>query len=191
MSLICCLISVSSLRIVPKPFQTAQLENPLPGRLALLQRCTGQFTGPSSRASPPDVKFAQGDFALPMFIHANQEASKRFVKIEPVLEAWLKPYWGQTQGWIVSQDPWGRRKALVVDRARAGITDWPPNALRHSYASYHLAHFSDASRLALEMGHTSPHLIFRFYRGVVLPEHAVRYWNLYPAAAAAAVKVVF
>jgi len=34
---------------------------------------------------------------------------------------------------------------------RAGITAWPSNALRHSFASYYLAHFQDAARLALEL----------------------------------------
>ena len=38
---------------------------------------------------------------------------------------------------------------------------------RHSYASYHLAHFGDAAQLALEMGHTSPHMIFKHCRELV------------------------
>jgi integrase/recombinase XerD len=45
-------------------------------------------------------------------------------------------------------------KQLRAVRKAAGITDWPDNALRHSFASYHLAHFKDAAALALEMGHT-------------------------------------
>ena len=34
---------------------------------------------------------------------------------------------------------------------RAGIGKWPTNALRHSFASYHLAKFQDAPALALQM----------------------------------------
>jgi len=33
-----------------------------------------------------------------------------------------------------------------------------------AYASYHLAHFKDAARLALEMGHTDTSMIFGHYR---------------------------
>jgi integrase len=113
-----------------------------------------------------------------------KSASKRFVKMEPVLLAWLAPYRGMAEGFVAPQDHWEGRK--MADRQAAGIEQWPPNALRHSYASYHLAHFSDAARLSLELGHTSAHLIFKHYRELVLPEEAARYWNLYPAAVAAA-----
>jgi hypothetical protein len=37
----------------------------------------------------------------------------------------------------------------------AGIGHWPRNALRHSFASYHIAHFRDAAALALKMGHAT------------------------------------
>ena len=40
-----------------------------------------------------------------------------------------------------------RRRA----RSAAGIDEWPQNALRHSFASYNLAHFNDAAGLALEL----------------------------------------
>ena len=41
-----------------------------------------------------------------------------------------------------------------MDEARkaAGIVQWPQNALRHGFASYHLAHFNDAALLALGVG---------------------------------------
>jgi hypothetical protein len=34
---------------------------------------------------------------------------------------------------------------LEATRVAAGIKRWPSNALRHSFASYHLAHFNDAA----------------------------------------------
>jgi len=42
--------------------------------------------------------------------------------------------------------------------------EWPDNALRHSFASCHLAHFKDAAVLALETGHTDSGMIFDHYR---------------------------
>jgi hypothetical protein len=60
------------------------------------------------------------------------------------------------------------------------LTAWPQNGLRHSFASYHLAKHQDASKLALEMGHTSARLIFDAYREVVRPEEANRYWQIKP-----------
>jgi integrase len=71
---------------------------------------------------------------------------------------------------------------LDAARAAAGITDWPDNALRHSFASYHLAHFNNSAALALEMGHTDSGMIFNHYRQLVRPKDAERYWNITPAA---------
>jgi hypothetical protein len=70
---------------------------------------------------------------------------------------------------------------LDASREAAGIDDWPDNALRHSFASYQLAHFKDAPALALEMGHTDSGLIFNHYRQLVGPKEAERYWNIRPA----------
>lgn len=72
-------------------------------------------------------------------------------------------------------------RRLIADRANAGLKYWPPNALRHSFASYFLAHFQDAARLALELGHTSQDLIFRHYRELVKPAQAAKYWDIRPA----------
>ncbi|HMF46809.1 MAG TPA: hypothetical protein VKE29_09060, partial [Candidatus Udaeobacter sp.] len=68
------------------------------------------------------------------------------------------------------------------DRERATLrAEWPQNALRHSFGSYHLAQFNDAAKLALEMGN-SPSVIFRHYRQLVKPKQAERYWKLEPVA---------
>jgi integrase len=66
----------------------------------------------------------------------------------------------------------------------AGLEKWPHNVLRHSFASYHLAKHQDAPRLALDMGHVSPHMIFSNYREIVTPEEAERYWQIFPPAPA-------
>ncbi|MDC0311193.1 hypothetical protein OAL06_03100, partial [Akkermansiaceae bacterium] len=63
----------------------------------------------------------------------------------------------------------------------AGIMNWPNNALRHSFASYHLAAFQDASALALEMGHSTTRMIFQHYRALVTTAEALSYWNISPA----------
>jgi integrase len=57
---------------------------------------------------------------------------------------------------------------------------WPINGCRHSFASYWLAHFKDASRLALLMGHAKSDLLFRHYRALVKPAEAAKWWSIYP-----------
>jgi integrase len=108
-------------------------------------------------------------------------ASRRFVQIQDNLAAWLEPYVGH----IGEVCPRGLRKRLEADREAAGLSTWQKdgksNALRHGFASYHLANFKDAAKLALELGHTDQELIFRHYRELVKPEQAAKYWNIRPA----------
>jgi integrase len=70
---------------------------------------------------------------------------------------------------------------LEADRTAAGLKKWQSNALRHGFASYHLAKFKDAAKLALELGHTKQDLLFRHYRELVKPEQAEKYWSTRPA----------
>jgi integrase len=108
-----------------------------------------------------------------------KSARRRFVKIQPNLARWLRPY-VQLSG---SVTPLGYRMLLESAREKAGIDVWPQNALRHSFASYHLARFDDAAALALELGHTNSNLVFQHYRQLVKPKQAERYWKIAPAVA--------
>jgi integrase len=111
-----------------------------------------------------------------------KSARRRFVKIQPNLLLWLRPH-AQLSG---SVTPAGYRKRLEAARAAARISLWPNNALRHSFASYYLAHFkrAGAAELALEMGHTNANLVFQHYRQLVKPNEAKRYWALTPVVKA-------
>jgi integrase len=108
-----------------------------------------------------------------------KSARRRFVKIKANLSEWLRSI-AKSEGKVT---PANYRKLLDEARAKAEIKDWPQNALRHSFASYHLAHFQDAAALALEMGHASSGLVFQHYREVVKPKEAARYWEIKPASA--------
>ncbi len=66
------------------------------------------------------------------------------------------------------------RQSFKQTRAAAGITDWPKNALRHSFASYHLAAFKNAATTALELGHHDSRVTFAHYRELVKPKEAAR-----------------
>jgi integrase len=121
-----------------------------------------------------DVHFESGRIEVPAL--KAKTASRRLIQMQPNLAAWLEPY----KGWTGHMCPPNLRKLLEEDRRRAGLRKWPPNALRHSFASYHLAAFDNAAKLALELGHTSEELIFRHYRELVRPEQAAKYWAIRP-----------
>jgi integrase len=107
-----------------------------------------------------------------------KSARRRFIKIKPNLLLWLRPY-QKTTGRVT---PTNYRELLDKGRKSASIGYWPNNALRHNFASFYLAHFkkAGAAELALEMGHTSAHLVFQHYRELVKPQEAKRYWNIVP-----------
>ena len=109
-----------------------------------------------------------------------KSARRRIVPIQPNLATWLQPYSGIT-GSVV---PAGARRKLSRVREAAKLSRWPNNGLRHSFASYRLAAIHDAPRVAMELGHTSPQMLFSTYREVVRPEEAERYWKIEPAATA-------
>ncbi|MEI8341260.1 MAG: site-specific integrase [Verrucomicrobiota bacterium] len=125
-----------------------------------------------------------------------KSARRRLVKIRENLAAWLQPY-GKHTGAVAPKDcrklmdaakraiGFGTPGTETEDekKAKVELKPWPDNALRHSFASYHLAHFKDQSALALEMGHTNTVLVFNHYRELVKPKDAERYWSIKPASA--------
>ena len=107
-------------------------------------------------------------------------AARRLVVIRPALAEWLAPYRAAT-GPIY---PPGKNAWYVEhrrDRAAAGLTRWPADALRHTFCSMDLAYFRDLNGLVLRMGHTDPALVFSRYRRVVKRAAAARFWSLTPA----------
>ncbi|MBA3607296.1 MAG: tyrosine-type recombinase/integrase [Chthoniobacterales bacterium] len=117
----------------------------------------------------------------------SKTARARFVTIQPVLREWLLPL-RKHRGHVVPEANF--RKLFEEAREAAGIAEWPDNALRHSFASYHLAHFKDAKSLALEMGHMNSGTTFAHYRQLVRPNEAARYWNIRPAKTEKIVPIV-
>jgi integrase len=122
----------------------------------------------------------------------SKTARQRYVKILPNLNAWLQPLAGKG---IIQKDNFRRRYDDV--RSKAGfavrgnqrrlseeqlktLAPWPHDALRHSFASYHLASFEDAAALALQLGHQSTSLIFSNYRHRVKQKDAARYFAITP-----------
>ena len=109
-----------------------------------------------------------------------KSARRRLVPIQPNLMEWLRPYSGMT-GPVV---PARYKGKLGRVRKGAGLTDWPKNGLRHSFASYRYASTQDATMTAHDLGHSGTQLLFQHYRELVTPEEANGYWKIGPAEAA-------
>jgi integrase len=108
----------------------------------------------------------------------SKTAQRRFVTMQPNLCEWLLPL-RKHKGSVTPSN--GFRQSFEGVRVTAGIDQWPANALRHSFASYHMAHFKNAASTALELGHHDSRITFAHYRELVKPKDAARYWNIRPA----------
>jgi integrase len=141
----------------------------------------GIRTAEITRLNWSDIDLVRGN--LNVAASKSKTARRRLIKMSANLQAWLAPYAGRTglvckvSKQLFHKHTNGLAKAL-------GLPCWPSNALRHSFASYHLAKHQNAAQLALDMGHTSATMIFQNYREVVLVEEAERYFSLMPPAAA-------
>jgi integrase len=112
-------------------------------------------------------------------------AQRRLVAISDNLVAWLGPHRKLAGPVRPSISTYRRRFAAALQHAR--IEQWPHNALRHSFASYHLACHQNAAKTALELGHAGAGIIFRHYRELVRPEEAKAFWDIAPKPSAGVV----
>ena len=119
-----------------------------------------------------EIKLERG--YIEVSAHKSKTASRRLVKIQPNLQSWLQPF-AKAQGRVT---PLNLRNKLEATWKAADMKRWPANALRHSFASYHLAHFNDAAKTALELGHADTSMLYAHYRELVTPEDAKRYWDI-------------
>lgn len=106
---------------------------------------------------------------------ASKIRQRRIVHLMPVAVRLLQT----AQGLKVKlpKPPWIRVEYQRALRAELGFSQWPKDILRHTAASYLLAHFQDAALVALELGN-SPGMLFKHYRELVTKEDAKKFWNI-------------
>lgn len=118
------------------------------------------------------------------FIEVTAEIAKsshrRLVNITENLRAWLEPQ-ARLSGPVRLSDMMHHDRVTLA-RKEAGIK-WPPNACRHSFASYHLAKNQDAAATALQLGHANTSVLFQHYRELARPDEAEAYFAILPTKA--------
>ena len=107
---------------------------------------------------------------------AAKTRKKRFAEISDNLLDWLQPYAGRT-GCVAPRNLQKLRRATMK---AANIEKWPPDILRHSFASAHYAFHRDPARTAVTMGHRDQTMLLNHYRGLMKPSEAAKYWQIAP-----------
>ena len=106
----------------------------------------------------------------------SKTGRRRLVTMPPNLKAWLGPI-ARDSGPVY---PAGVYRVRIEEARRAaGITPWPPNALRHSAASYQLAFSQNAAQTAFMLGHNES-VLNHHYKELVTPEAAKEYFEIFP-----------
>jgi integrase len=105
---------------------------------------------------------------------AAKTRKKRFSEISDNLLAWLQPYAGRT-GFVAPRNLQKLRRSTMK---AANIVTWPPDVLRHSFASAHYAFHRDPARTAMIMGHRDQNMLLTYYRDIMKPSEAAKYWQI-------------
>ena len=114
-------------------------------------------------------------------INVNREQSKKGKAMRPrsiTLQDAVTRHLTIGEGPLIAESKEWRHHRGLPSEAKLGLDRFPQNALRHSFASYHLAHFRDAAKTAFELGHTSPKLLYETYANAVSRRDAAAWWKL-------------
>jgi integrase len=113
----------------------------------------------------------------------SKTAQRRVIDLSANAIAWLKAYrskGGSVEGAVA---PWEEDAYLdhrKKNRERAGVTNWPNSAMRHSFCSYWLAKHGEINKLCLFTGHDHPSTMFNHYHRLVTKVEAKKFWSIRP-----------
>lgn len=124
---------------------------------------------------------------LVITVKSSKTRQRRVIELERVAVVWLR-LWRRICPQMKNIAPANLVKRWRALRGMAGISKWPHDALRHTFASYHFAAFQNIAQLQAQMGHTEDEdTLFRHYRAVTtVSGHTVskkageQFWKLTP-----------
>ncbi len=136
----------------------------------------GAFAGMRSsailRLEAGDLRWEQKGILMPA--EKTKTARRQFVQgFPPNLWAWLKA----CPPVHIPQRPWDDRRAAVALRANVAL---PHNALRHSFATHHVALHGNAEKTATLLTHRGVGMLWQHYKGNATKADARRYFQILP-----------
>jgi integrase len=114
----------------------------------------------------------------------SKTRQRRIPIISENLACWLECYQGQRGNKVLEQGG-GYMKVMRRALKEAGGPTIPPNAMRHSWFSYHLALGQNEHRTQLEGGHQSAEVLYKNYRELVTPDAARAWFAIFPSSSPA------
>ena len=112
----------------------------------------------------------------------SKTKGRRTIPIQPVLEAWLAPFYGRSGLVIPVSDRQLKVRMFLEHSNEPGLpAGWERNWLRQSYCSYRLAQTGEVTETAQEDGHYA-YVLERVYLDLSQKADAQAYFSLTPEA---------
>jgi hypothetical protein len=145
------------------------------GRLAL-EAFAGLRFSSAAQITADEIRFDTRGIVLP----ADKIKTERREYIDGLPEnlwAWLS--WSDPKTWKMT--PRAYLEAKSNARIRADLPE-VHNALRHSFCSYHISAYKDASRTSVILCHSSPRMLWKHYRGNATEADGRAWFQIVPLA---------
>ena len=144
------------------------VEVPECGPVTVLVLLCGLRVSEALQTRPQDIDLDDG--IVTVRGQASKLRARRICTLQPSAIHWLRLALEKGGLLPLSQS--------VYDKARrAKLPAIPANSLRHSFCSYHLAHFKNIGLTAEEAGN-SPEMIAKHYKELVRPKSATKFWQM-------------
>ena len=108
---------------------------------------------------------------------ASKVRQRRIIHLMPVAKQWMTL--AAKSNAELPTDRQNRKRFVRRLRGVLGFETWPQDLLRHTAASYLLAHFQDAGKVADELGNSAG-ILLRHYRELIGKEQAAEFWSIRP-----------
>jgi len=122
-----------------------------------------------------DIDLTSGAIRIDAIV--SKVRQRRIVKPMPSAIAWLRH--AKQIGAALPVKHQRRRRFLRRLREYLRLRKWPQDILRHTCASYWLAEWQDAGKIAHELGNSAG-ILLRHYRELVTREKAAEFWSIIP-----------
>ena len=145
--------------------------------LLVLELLCGLRPDEAEKITWGDVDLAGGTVTIDA--SKTKVRTRRIVQLTDSAKAWLTEA-SRMKAELPVTDVSGRRHTRAM-RERLGLKAWPVKLLRKTAASYLMAAWQDAGKVADQLGH-SPAVLLKNYRALVKREEAERWLALRPSS---------
>ena len=155
-----------------EPYLRAAIQVPEVGLIVVLVLLCGLRVSEAIHTTPKEFKLDKETPTVTVRGAAAKKRQRRIIEITPNAVAWLKA--AMAAGCVQPAT-----EAQFIKARKSAKLQTAANVMRHSFCSYHVARFKNKNETAQAAGN-SPQMIDEFYRELVAPEDAEKFFSIMP-----------